>query len=90
MLICNGVILSVFRMKCELLDLITIFKMLWKNIYDQLHDSLLKTRVEVYPVVHLSDIFLSVCVTWPSIQLGKLEITTLECPMDFYYGGNLI
>ena len=72
-----------------LLDLVTIFKMLWKNIYDQLHDYLSKTRVEVYPVVCLSDTFLSVYVTWNSRKSGKMEITTLECPVDIHYGGNL-
>ena len=30
-----------------LLDLTTIFKIMWKDIYDQLHDYLFKTRVEV-------------------------------------------
>ena len=64
--------------------------MLWNNIYDQLHDYLLKTRVEVYPVVGLSDTFLSVCVTWNSRESGKMEITTLECPVDIHYGGNLL
>ena len=64
--------------------------MIWTNIYDQLHDYLLKTRVEVYPVIHLSDTFLLVCVIWNSIQSGKMEITTLECTIDLYYGGNLI
>ena len=55
-----------------------------------LHDYLLKTRVEVYPVVYLSDTFLSVCVTWNSIQSGKMETTTLECPIDIHYKGNLL
>ena len=38
-----------------LLDLATIFKMLWEDIYDQLHDYLLQTRIKVYPVVYLPD-----------------------------------
>ena len=67
-----------------MLDLATIFKMLWKDIYDQLHDYIFRTRVEVYPVVYLSDTFLSVCVSWNSIQSGKMEITTLECPVDIH------
>ena len=73
-----------------MLDLATIFKMLWENIHDQLHDYLFRTRVEVYQGVYLSDTFLSVCVTWNSIQSGKMEITTLECPVDIHYGGNLL
>ena len=76
-------------MEYVLLDLVTIFKMLWKDIYDQLHDYLLKTGVEVYPVVCLSDTFLVVCVTWNSRKSGKMEIATLECPVDIYYGTNL-
>ena len=76
-------------MEYVLLDLITIFKMLWKDIYDQLHDYLFKTGVEVYPVVCLSDNFLLVCVTWNSRRSAKMEITTLECPVDIHYGGNL-
>ena len=79
-----------YIMDYVILDLATIFQMLWKDIYDQLHDYLLKTRVEVYPVVYLSDTFLSVCVTWNSIQSGKMEITTLQCPVDIHYGGHLL
>ena len=77
-------------MENVLLDLVTIFNILWKDIYDQLHDYLFKTRVEVYPVVCLSDTFLSVCVTWISRQLGKMEITSLDCPVDIHYGWNLL
>ena len=76
-------------MEYVLLDLITVFKLLWKDIYDQLHDYLFKTWVDVYPVVCLSDTFLTVCVTWNSRRSGKMEITTLECPVDIHYGGNL-
>ena len=72
-----------------LLDLITAFKLLWKEIYDQLHDYLFKTGVEVYPIVCLSDTSLTVCVNWNSRRLGKMEITTLKCPVDIHYGGNL-
>ena len=79
-----------YIMDYVILDLVTIFKMLWKDIYVQLHDYLLKTRVEVYPVVCLCDTFLSVCATWNSIQSGKMQITTLECPVDMHYGGNLL
>ena len=68
-----------------MLDLTTIFQMLWKDIYNQLHDYLLKTRVEVYLVVYSSDNFLSVCVTWYSRLTGKMEITTLECSVDLHY-----
>ena len=73
-----------------LLDLLTIFKMLYKDIYDQLHDYLFKTRVEVYPRVCFCDTFLSVCVTWNSRLSGKIEISTFECPVDIHYGENLL
>ena len=77
-------------MDYALLDLTTIFKMLWKNIYDQMHDYLFSTKVEVYPVVYLPDTYLSVCVTWDSIRLGKMEISAFECPKDLHYAGNLL
>ena len=77
-------------MDYALLDLTTIFKMLWKNIYDQMHDNLLSSKVEVYPVVCLSDTHLSVCVTWNSVRSGKMENSTFECPIDIHYAGNLL
>ena len=55
-----------------------------------MHDYLLSTKVEVYPVVYLSDTYLSVCVTWDSIRSGKMEISTFECPIDLHYAGNLL
>ena len=64
--------------------------MLWKNIYDQMHDYLLSTKVELYPVVYLSDAYLSVCMTWDIIRSGKMEISTFECPIDLNYAGNLL
>ena len=48
------------------------------------------TRAEVYLVVHLSNTFLSVTLTWNSIKSGKLEITTIDCPINYYYGQNLL
>ena len=76
-------------MEYVLLNLLTVFRLLWSDIYDQLHDYLFKTRLEVYPVVCLSDTFLTVCATWNSRRSGKMEITTLECPVDIHYGGSL-
>ena len=76
-------------MEYVLLDWITVFKFLWKDIYDQLCEYLFNTGVAVYPVVCLSDTFLTVCVTWNSRRSGKMEITTLECPVDIYNEGNL-
>ena len=73
-----------------LLDLVTIFKTLWKIIYDQMHDYLLNTRVEVYPVVCLTDTHLSVYVTWESRTLEKMEISTFECPINIHYAENLL
>ena len=63
-------------MEYLVLDLMTIFKLLWENIYDKLHDYLFKTGVEVYPVVCLSDTYLMICVIWNSSRSGKMEITT--------------
>ena len=73
-----------------LLDLVTLFKMLWKIIYDQMHDYLFSTKVEVYSVVYLSDTHLSVCMSWNSIKSGKMEISTFECPIDLHYAENLL
>ena len=73
-----------------LLDLVTIFKTLWKIIYDQMHDYLLNTRVEVYPVVCLTDTHLSVYVTWKSRTSEKMEMSTFECPIDIHYAENLL
>ena len=77
-------------MNTVLLDLATIFKMLWKTIYDQMHDYLFSTRVEVYPVVCLTDTHLSVYVAWESRTSGKMEISTFECPIDIHYAENLL
>ena len=77
-------------MNFVLLDLVTIFKTLWKIIYDQMHDYLFNTRVEVYPVVCLTDTHLSVYVTWESRTLEKMEISTFECPIDIHYAENLL
>ena len=55
-----------YIMEFVLLDLSTIFKIMWKIIYDQMHDYLFRTRVEVYPVVCLMDTHLSFYVTWES------------------------
>ena len=63
---------------------------MWKIIYDQMHDYLFRTRVEVYPVVCLTDIHLSFCVTWESRTSGKMEISTFECPIDVHYAENLL
>ena len=73
-----------------LLDLATIFKTLWKIIYDQMHDYLFCTRVEVYLVVCLTNTDLSVYVTWESRTSGKMEISTFECPIDIHYAENLL
>ena len=73
-----------------LLDLVTIFKTLWKIIYDQMHDYLFNTRVEVYPVVCLTDTHLSVYVTWESRTSEKMEMSTFECPIDIHYAENLL
>ena len=73
-----------------MLDLNTLFHILWKDIYNQLHDYLLRIRIEVYPVVCLSDTFIPVCMTWHSRLTGKMEITTLECPVYLHYGKNLL
>lgn len=73
-----------------LLDLVTIFKALWKIIYDQMHDYLFNTKVEVYPVVCMTDTHLSVCVTWESRTSGKMEISTFECPINRHYAENLL
>ena len=73
-----------------LLDLDTIFKALWKIIYDEMHDYLFSTRVEVYPVVCLTDTHLSVYVTWKSMTLEKMEMSTFECPIDIHYAENLL
>ena len=47
-------------MDTVILDLTVIFKVLWKIIYDQMYDYLFKTRVEVHPLVCLTDTHLSV------------------------------
>ena len=77
-------------MNYVLLDLVTVFKALWKIIYDQMHDYLFNTRVEVYPVVCMTDTHLSVYVSWESRTSGKMEISTLECPIDIPYAENLL
>ena len=77
-------------MNYVLLDLVTIFKALWKIIYDQMHDYLFNTMVEVYPVVCMTDTHLSVYVTWESRTSGKMEISTFECPIDIHYAENLL
>ena len=77
-------------MNYVLLDLATIFKTLWKTIYDQMHDYLFNTRVEVYPVVCITDTHLSVYVTWESRTSGKMEILTFKCPIDIHYVDNLL
>ena len=79
-----------YIMDFVLLDLSTIFKTLWKTIYDQMHDYSFSTRVEVYPVVCLTNTHLSVYVTWESRTLGKMEISTFECPIDIQYTENLL
>ena len=76
-------------MNFVLLDLATIFKILWKTIYDQMHNYLFSTRVKVYPVVCLTNTHLSVYVTWESRTSGKMEILTFECPIDIHYAENL-
>ena len=73
-----------------LVDLVTIFKSLWKIVYDQMHDYLFNTRVEVYPVVCMTDTHLSVYVTWESRTSGKMEISTFECSIDICYAENLL
>ena len=77
-------------MKYVVMDTSTIFKLLWKLIYDQLHDYLFRTRVEVHPVAHLTDTHLSFYVSWVSRTSGKLEISTFECPIDEHYVVNLL
>ena len=77
-------------MNYVLMDLATIFKTLWKTIYGQMHDYLFNTRVEVYPVVCMTDTHLSVYVTWESRASGKMEISTFECPIDIHYAENLL
>ena len=77
-------------MDYALLDLTTIFKMFWTIIYNQMHDYLLHTKVEAYPVEYLSDTHLSVCMTWNSVKSGKMEISNFECPIDIHYAGNLL
>ena len=77
-------------MDSVLLDLVTLFKTLWKIIYDQMHDYLFSTGTEVYPVVCLTGTHLSVYVTWESRTSGKMEISTFECPIDIHYAGNLL
>ena len=72
------------------LDLSNILKILWKAVHDQMHDYLFNTRVEVYPVVCLTDTHLSVCVAWESRTSGRMEISTFECPIDIHYAGNLL
>ena len=72
------------------MDLSTIFKILWKIIYDQMHDYLFRTRVEVHPVVYLTDTHLSFYVSWQSRTSGKMEISTFECPIDVHYAENLL
>ena len=77
-------------MNYVLLDLVTIFKALWKIIYDQMHDYLFNTRVEVYPGGCMTDTHLSVYVTWESRTSGKMEISTFKCPIDIHYAANLL
>ena len=77
-------------MKYVVIDTSTIFKLLWKLIYDQLHDYLFRTRVEVHPVAHLTDTHLSFYVSWVSRTSGKMEISTFECPIDEHYVVNLL
>ena len=72
------------------LEIVTLFKALWKIIYDQMHDYLFSTGAEVYPVVCLTDTHLSVYVTWESRTSGKMQISTFECPIDIHYAGNLL
>ena len=72
------------------MDLSTIFKILWRGIYDQIHDYLFRTRVEVHPGAYLTDTHLSFYVSWQSRTSGKMEISTFECPIDEYYVGNLL
>ena len=72
-----------------LMDSSTIFKILWKMIYDQIHDYLFRTRVEVHPVAYLTDTHLSFYVSWQSRTSGKMEISTFECPIDEHYAENL-
>ena len=59
-------------------------------IYDQMHDYLFRTRVEVHPVVYLTDTHLSFYVSWQSRMSGKMEISTFECPIDAHYAENLL
>ena len=77
-------------MNFVLLDLATLFKILGKTIYDQMHDYLFNTRVEVYPVVCMTDTNLSVYVTWESRTLEKMEISTPKCPINIHYAENLL
>ena len=77
-------------MKFVLMDLSTIFKICWRMIYDQLHDYLFRIRVEVHPVAYLTDTYLSFYVSSQSRTLGKMKISTFECPIDQYYAGNLL
>ena len=59
-------------------------------IYDQMHDYLSGTRVEVHPVAYLTDTHLSFYVRWQSRMSRKMEISTFECPIDEYYAENLL
>ena len=77
-------------MDTAILDLTVIFKVLWKTIYDQMYDYLFKTRVEVHPLVCLTDTHLSVHVAWESRTSGKMEFSTFECPIDMHYAENLL
>ena len=77
-------------MEPVLIDLSTIFKILWKSIYDQIHDYIFRTRVEVHPVAYLTDTHLSFYVSWVSRKSGKMEISTFECPIDVHYAENLL
>ena len=77
-------------MKYVLMDSSTIFKILWNLIYDQLHDYLFRTRVEVHPVAYLTDTHLSFYVSWQSRTSRKMKISTFQYPIDEYYAVNLL
>ena len=76
-------------MKYVVVNTTVIFKLLWTYIYDQLHNYMFRTRVEVHPVANLTDTHLSLYVSWISRTSGNLEIYTCECPIDEHYLANL-
>ena len=76
-------------MKYVVVNTTVIFKLLWTYIYDQLHDYMFRTRVEVHPVANLTDTHLSFYISWISRTSGNLEISICECPIDEHYLANL-